>query len=195
MHTDRICALKLVIYSPQSRERAGFDDLRRIHGQTPSCYGQPGGSWAPQVHAALKQWGVNVNIDEALQIGLDGKPFWYGGILNIFNTTYGSKLRPNDDFSNLEDVKTLSRKGYEETASQPGGGIISVYFHPCEFVHREFWDGVNFVRGADPPPSEWKLPPVKTPEESERAFGFSEGFRTVGCPTRSWQCFWPSGKY
>ncbi len=158
------------------RERAGFDDLRRIHGQTPSCYGQPGGSWAPQIHAALKQWGVNVYIDEAPQIGLDGKPFWYGGILNIFNTTYGFQLRPNDDFSNLADVKTLFQKVYKQMAAQPGGGIISVHFHPCEFVHREFWDGVNFAHGADPPPSAWKLPRVKTPEESEKAFGFFEGF-------------------
>jgi hypothetical protein len=158
------------------RERAGFEDLRRIHGQTPSCYGQPGGSWAPQILAALKQWGVNVYIDEAPDIGLDGNPFWYAGILNIFNTTYGFKLRPNDDFSNLEGVKALFQKVYAETAAQPGGGIISVHFHPCEFVHTEFWDGVNFAHGADPPPSEWKLPRTKTPEASEKAFGFFEGF-------------------
>ena len=158
------------------RERAGFDDLHRIHGQIPTCYGQPGGSWAPQILAALRQWGVNVYIDEAPDIGLDGKPFWYAGILNIFNTTYGFKLRPNDDFSNLADVKALFQKVYTETASQTGGGIISVHFHPCEFVHREFWDGVNFAHGSDPPPSDWKLPRVKTPEESEKAFGFFEGF-------------------
>ena len=158
------------------REGGGFDDLRRIHGVTPSCYGQPGGSWAPQIHAALKQWGVNVYLDEAPQIGLDGKPFWYGGILNIFNTTYGFKLRPNDDFSNLADVKTLFQKVYSEMAAQPGGGIISVHFHPCEFVHREFWDAVNFAHGSDPPPSQWKLPRMKTPEESEKAFRFFESF-------------------
>lgn len=157
------------------RERAGFEDLRRIHGQTPSTYGQPGGSWAPQILAALRQWGVNVYVDEAPQIGLNGKPFWYCGILNIFNTTYGFKLRPNDDFSNLAEVKDLFGKVYAEMAAQPGGGIISVHAHPCEFVHKEFWDGVNFAHGADPPPSEWKLPRAKTPEESEKAFGFFEG--------------------
>ncbi len=30
------------------RERAGFDDVKRISGQTPTCYGQPGSSWGPQ---------------------------------------------------------------------------------------------------------------------------------------------------
>ena len=31
------------------------------------------------------------------------------------------------------------------------GGIVSVFYHPCEFVHQEFWDGVNFRGGANPP--------------------------------------------
>ena len=54
------------------------------------------------------------------------------------------------------------------------GGVISIPFHPCEFVHKEFWDAVNFANGANPPPDDWKLPPVKTPEESERAFKYLE---------------------
>jgi len=158
------------------RERPGFEDLRRIFGQAPSCYGQAGGSWAPQSHAALKQWGVKVYLDEAPQIGLEGKPFWYGGILNIFNTTYGFKLRPNDDWSNLTEDEAVFQKAYTEAASEPRGGIISIHFHPCEFVHREFWDAVNFARGADPPSKQWKLPLAKTSEESEKAFKFFEDF-------------------
>ncbi len=55
------------------RERPGFDDVRRILGQTPTCYGQPGSSWAPQSFAALKKWGVKVYLDEGRQVGLDGK--------------------------------------------------------------------------------------------------------------------------
>ncbi len=31
------------------REKSGFDDLRRIFGRTPTCYGQAGGSWAPEM--------------------------------------------------------------------------------------------------------------------------------------------------
>ena len=57
-----------------------------------------------------------------------------------------------------------------EKLRQQGGGTISIYYHPCEFVHREFWDGVNFSRGANPPRSEWKLPPVQTAEEIERNY-------------------------
>lgn len=156
------------------RERAGFDDLRRIFGQTPTCYGQPGSSWAPQSYAALKKWGVKVYLDEGRHVGLNGKPFWYGGLLNIFNTSEGNKLKPDDDWSNLPEAKARFQEFYLRMTTQRGGGIISLYFHPAEFVHREFWDAVNFARGANPPPEEWKLPPMKTPEESEKAFAYFE---------------------
>ncbi len=161
------------------RERPGYDDIRRVFGQPPTCYGQPGESWAPQVFGALKKWGVKVYLDEAPHIGLNGKPFWYGGLLNIFNTTVGPKLRPNNDWSNLPEAKAVFQEFYTRVTSQRGGGVVSIYFHPAEFVHREFWDAVNFAGGANPPREEWKLPPVKSSEESEKAFQFFENLVTT----------------
>src|SRR5262249_21654238 len=35
---------------------------------------------------------------------------------------------------------------------------------------KEFWDGVNFRGGANPPRDEWKLPRQKTPEETRAAY-------------------------
>jgi peptidoglycan/xylan/chitin deacetylase (PgdA/CDA1 family) len=160
------------------RERAGFDDVRRIFGQVPTCYGQPGSSWAPQAYAALKKWGVKVYLDEGEQVGLNGKPFWYGGLLNIFNTSEGRKLQPDEQWSNLADAKARFQESYLRLTSQREGGIVSLYFHPCQFVHREFWDEVNFAHGANPPPEEWKLPAIKTPEESEKAFKYFEDLIT-----------------
>ncbi len=154
------------------RERPGFDDLRRIFGQAPTCYGQPGSSWAPQSFPALKSWGVNVYLDEGEQVGLDGKPFWYGGLLNIFNTREGLKLRPNDDWSNLTEAKKNFQEFYARMTAQRDGGVISLYFHPAEFVHQEFWDAVNFIHGANPPREDWKLPPMKPPEQQERSFNY-----------------------
>ncbi|MFB3922566.1 MAG: polysaccharide deacetylase family protein [Terriglobia bacterium] len=156
------------------RERSGFDDVKRILGQTPTCYGQPGSSWAPQSFAALRKWGVRVYLDEGTQVGMNGKPFWYGGLLNIFNTQEGSKLHPNADWSNIDEARARFQEFYLQMTSRREGGIISLYFHPCEFIHREFWDGVNFARGANPPPEEWKVPPMKSAAESERAFKFYE---------------------
>ena len=106
------------------RERPGFDDLRRIFGKAPTCYGQPGSSWAPQVFGALKEWDVKVYLDEAPHVGLDGKPFWYGGLLNVFNTREGPQLRPNKDWSNLDDAKGKFQSFYTRLMALPGGGIV-----------------------------------------------------------------------
>ena len=48
--------------------------------------------------------------------------------------------------------------------------MISIYYHPCEWVQREFWDAVNFRRGANPPREQWKAPRQRPPAETEAAF-------------------------
>lgn len=156
------------------REKPGFEAVRRVFRQAPTCYGQPGSSWAPQSFAALNNWGVKVYLDEGSQVGLDGQPFWYGGLLNIFNIRDGSKLRPNADWSNRADAQADFHDMHLRLTSRPNGGLVSLYFHPCEFVHREFWDAVNFARGSSPSPDDWKVPPMKSPEESEKAFKYFE---------------------
>src|SRR3989449_9899467 len=100
------------------RERPGYDDLRRIFGQAPTCYGQPGNSWAPQPYGALKNWGVKVYLDEAPHVGLNGKPFWYGGLLNIFNTREGPQLRPAEDWSNLAEAEAKFQSFYLRMTTQ-----------------------------------------------------------------------------
>jgi len=158
------------------RERPGFDDVARLFRKTPVAYGQPGASWAPQAFPALQKWGVRVYLDEGKQVGLRGRPFWYGGLLNIFNTREGEQLRPNANWSNLDMAKARFQDAYLTLTSRKAGGVISVYFHPCEFVEKDFWDAVNFRDGANPPPDQWKSPPVKTPEDTEKAFQYFEDF-------------------
>ncbi len=154
------------------RERPGFDDVARIFRKTPSAYGQPGASWAPQAYPALLKWGVHVYLDDGKQVGLRGAPFWYGGLLNIFNIRGTEQFRPDDNWSNLNMVKTWFQDTYLTLTSRKAGGLLSIYFHPCEFVHQQFWDAVNFSNGANPPPEQWKTPSMKSPEESERAFQY-----------------------
>jgi peptidoglycan/xylan/chitin deacetylase (PgdA/CDA1 family) len=156
------------------RERPGFDDVTHIFRKTPAAYGQPGASWAPQAFPALEKWGVRVYLDEGKHVGLRGRPFWYGGLLNIFNTRDGEQLRPDANWSNLDTAKVRFQDTYTTMSSRKEGGVISIHFHPCEFVQKEFWDAVNFSDGANPPPNEWKLPPMKTPEETEKAFQYLE---------------------
>ena len=157
------------------REGGGAVDVRRIFGvKTLSCYGQPGSSWAPQAIAALKQigvapHGVSCYVDEGDHVGLKGKPFWYADALVIYDMA--------DNWTRMElhdpqAVEPANQKvsAIAERLRTEGGGLISIFYHPCEWVHREFWDGVNFRRGANPPREQWRPPPQRSPEETEAAF-------------------------
>jgi hypothetical protein len=157
------------------REGDGAADVRRILGvPTLACYGQPGSSWGPQTLAALGPIGVAPHgvpcyVDEGSNVGIDGKPFWYCGALNVFH------MGPNYTRMELHDPAAVdpAQKKVSDIAARlqaEGGGIISIYYHPCEWVHEQFWDGVNFARGANPPREQWKPPGQRPAEETDAAF-------------------------
>lgn len=156
------------------REGSGRADVERIFGQAPVCYGQPGSSWAPQTFGGLRRWGMPVYLDAGRHVGLDGKPHYYCGILTLYHLTHTLRtdLKGESDLRAAEDRFQNAR----QTLKAEGGGLVSIYYHPCEFVHKEFWDGVNFRRGANPPRERWVAPPQKTPEESATAWRNLEGY-------------------
>lgn len=153
----------------ERREAPGILDIKRIFGVTPICYGQPGSSWAPQTYPALRHLGIPIYLDEGVQVGLGEQPFWYGGLLNIYNLgTYS--LRP--DLDHEENNPQIYRHLAEiaNHLATNGGGVISTYFHPTEFVTKEFWDAVNFKEGAVRERSQWQRPKARTKADSERCF-------------------------
>ncbi len=158
------------------REGPGAQDVRRIFQvDSLSCYGQPGSSWASQAIAGLKQIGVTAQgipcyVDDGSHIGLKGVPFWYEGALVVYD------MLPNRTRMELHDPAAVNPGKQEVTAiaerlrRDRDGGLISIFYHPCEWVHREFWDGVNFARGKNPPREEWKAPGQLPPEKTDAAF-------------------------
>jgi len=161
------------------REGQGAADVRRIFGvDSLACYGQPGSSWASQAIVALPLIGVKSSagadgvpcyVDSGNHVGMGGRPFWYCGALVVYN------MKPNETRFDLHVPAALEegeRKVTEiaDKLRANGGGLISIFYHPCEWVHQEFWDGVNFKRGANPPRSEWKAPPQRPAAETEAAF-------------------------
>ncbi|MBI5086610.1 MAG: hypothetical protein HZB13_18695 [Acidobacteria bacterium] len=151
------------------REGRGFGDVERLFGVTPSCYGQPGNSWGPQANVMLRRWGVKVYMDDGGQVGFDQQPFWYGGLLYVFN------LGPNTMRASLNDPADLpvARAKFDAAVAslrQRGGGVIQTYYHPTEWAATEFWDGVNFRHGANPERQDWKRPNLRTPESREQAY-------------------------
>ncbi len=157
------------VYEFTTREEIGLEWLEEVFGESASCYGQPGGSWTPQSYAALREWNIPLYLDATSHVNLNNRPFWYCGILNVLEL--GECLLWVNGWTD-DSIREFCRKFDQahEKLTKEGGGVISVFYHPCEFVHETFWDGVNFAKGANPPRTEWKLPPVKSKEEQEQAY-------------------------
>ncbi len=159
------------------REQQGVKDLQRIFGVTPSAYGQPGSAWAPQTYPALRAFGIKIYLDEADHVGIDDQPFYYGGMLNVFKMHSMLVRMPLEGGKSLDEGKAAFTKAADALRAR-GGGTISIYYHPNEWVQTEFWDAVNFSRGANPPRAEWKAPGTRPAAETERAFADFEQFVT-----------------
>src|SRR3954464_9925308 len=117
----------------------GGGGVRGVFGvESVSCYGQPGSSWASQAIVALPRIGVTAEggvpcyVDSGNQIGLGGKPFWYCGALNVFN------MKPNETRFDLHTPGALEKgeaevRGIVERLRGEGGGLVSIFYHPCEW--------------------------------------------------------------
>lgn len=147
----------------ERRERQGFLDVQDICGQFPTSYGQPGASWVPQVFPVLKKWGVPTYVDSHYLLSLNEEAFRYGGILNL--TRLWSTMRLEFDEGGLPEAKEQFDRFCERAGDFQ---LISIFYHPCEFSCTDFWDGVNFRKGANPPREEWKPAPLRTREEMQR---------------------------
>jgi hypothetical protein len=151
------------------REGQGARDVERIFGVKPVAYGQPGSAWAPQAYPALHDMGINMYLDEADHVGIDDQPFYYGGMLNVFKMRSNLARMNLTGGTSLAEGKARFTTAYDALRAK-GGGTISIYYHPNEWVHTEFWDAVNFKRGANPPPDQWKRPGTRPLAETEQAF-------------------------
>jgi hypothetical protein len=157
----------------ERREGPGLQDLRRIFGQIPSCYGQPGSSWGPQSYGAMRKWGMSAYLDSGSHVGVDKKAMYYCGLLTMYDLAH----HPRTGLGSPEDLPkaNLAFKSAHDRLLSEGGGLVSIWYHPCEFVHQRFWDSI-FADGANPPREAWTPPPQKTPEETRLAFENFEGW-------------------
>src|SRR3974377_756543 len=80
---------------------------------------------------------------------------------------------------NVGAENTAAYTRFDEAAARlesSGGGVISIYYHPTEFVTTEFWDAVNFARGANPARDAWVAPRLRTAEDAWRGYGVLRRF-------------------
>src|SRR5215471_7211518 len=105
------------------RERPGYDDVKRIFGQAPSCYGQPGSSWGPQVFGAMRQWGMPVYLDAGSHVRLDDKPYYYGGVFTMYKLAHQIRA----DIHQPSTYKAAEERFLQarEKLLAEGGGVVS----------------------------------------------------------------------
>jgi hypothetical protein len=122
----------------------------------------------------LRKLGIKVYLDTASHVDLGGKPLYYDGLLTLLSLehTIRTSLGGPED---LALGKAKFRASREKVVAE-GGGLVSVYYHPNEFIHKEFWDGVNFKHGANPGREDWKAPALATPDEIRIRFETFQAF-------------------
>jgi hypothetical protein len=145
----------------EATELPGLQSLQKRVSKTARCYGQAGYSWAPQAFPTLRHWGLPVYLDCHDQVRLDGVPFWYGGVLNL--TDIRATMRMELEEGGLDKAIQVFDKHHQ--ARLDDGGFISIFYHPCEFATKEFWDGHNYALGANTPKEQWRIPPLRSGEE------------------------------
>jgi hypothetical protein len=122
----------------------------------------------------MRKWGMPVYLDAGSHINIDDKPCYFCGIFNLYKLahTIRANIHQPSEYKAAEERFLQAR----EKLLAEGGGVVSIVYHPCEFVHNEFWDGANFLHGANPPRENWRLPKTKTAEESKAAYQVFENY-------------------
>ncbi len=147
-------------------EGAGMDELERIFGQRPVNLARHGGSYGPQLVAALGDLNAGYVYSP---ISLPGhNAVWFCNTLNFhgegdygfFDDTYY-----RDDLFNplLEALDSLIPSSIEEI------DVVAFFgCHPSKVRSIQFWD-FNYYQGANPGPDEWQTPELRPLESMETA--------------------------
>ena len=147
-------------------EGAGFDDLERIFGQRPAALARHGGSYGPQLVAALSKLGAAYVYSP---VSLPGhNVVWFCNTLNFHG---------EGDFGSFDDAyhddalfdPMLAALDEKIPAATRGLDVVAFFAnHPSKVRSIEFWD-FNYYKGANPGPEEWKTPELRPLESMETA--------------------------
>ena len=160
-----------------SRENGGVRLLQEVFHKTPSCYGHPGVTWAPQVYPALRRMGIPMYLDETNILNLNDEPYWYCSMLNLNGA--GKNLIYFDYSFEKKDgiVKLKSKfKRIYERLNKSNGGAVSICLHPHTAVNKITWDVVNFALGSNRTKENYERPPAQPAYVTNRAYEHFDEF-------------------
>jgi hypothetical protein len=147
-------------------EKAGIDELERIFGQRPANLSRHGGSYGPQLVAALGQLGAGYVYSP---ISLPGhNAVWFCNTLNFHGE---GDFGFFDDAYYRDDLFDPMLRALDSLIPAQTRDIDMIAFfanHPSKVRSIQFWD-FNYYKGANPGPDEWRTPELRPPETMETA--------------------------
>jgi peptidoglycan/xylan/chitin deacetylase (PgdA/CDA1 family) len=153
------------------QESRGFEELKRIFGKPVTTLGRHGGSYGPQLVAALRELGAGFVYSP---IRLPGhNAVWFCNTLNFYGSYGGfdDAYYRNDLFDPLlKDLEQSFPKDIQDM------DVLTFFAcHPCKIRTIQFWD-FNYYLGANPGPELWKRPELRPAETMMTA---RENFRRL----------------
>jgi hypothetical protein len=149
------------------QEQGGIQAINDVFGMSPSCFGGPGNTWGPAVCEALRKSGVPSFVYAHTEAP-GGGPHRFCGLHAYPNGRGLSDGLYQDTAAAAEQLSELAAG----IAADVAGGLFwqqAFIGHPTRILHEHFWDDPNFVRGANPPRSEWKMAARKSDTDLETA--------------------------
>ena len=146
------------------RESAGFQELEGIFGAPVVMLARHGGSYGPQLIAALGKMNAGY---AGSPVSLPGHVVvWFCNALNF----YGQYDGYDDTYYRDELFAPLFEKLQQELPELAKTTEVLPFFagHPCKIRTEQFWD-LNFYEGRNPGPEEWKTPDMRPLESMETA--------------------------
>lgn len=152
------------------RERPGVDAVRDLV-KAPQYFTQPGGNWVPEAVEALPALGMDCYFTDSFNSYVEDLtgPYWFGPVLHLSFPVVNPRPFGLGLPQNLDEAVSLV-----ESWRDRAGEAFMVMLHPTELVTHEFWDAVNFSRGATDYPL--KPAPVRTAAEQEAALSAFDAY-------------------
>jgi hypothetical protein len=141
------------------QESKGFQELERIFGKPVATLGRHGGSYGPQLVAALAEMGAGFVYSPVRLSGHNAT--WFCNTLNFYGS-YGGF----DDKYYRDDLFDPLLEGLEKRLPRDIENLDVLTFfacHPCKIRTVQFWD-LNYYYGANPGPELWKMPQLRPAE-------------------------------
>ncbi len=146
------------------QESAGFQELERIFGTPVVTLARHGGSYGPQLIAALGKMKAGY---AGSPVSLPGRSVvWFCNALNF----YGQYDGYDDTYYRDDLFEPLFQKLQDELPELARTTEVLPFFagHPCKIRTKQFWD-LNFYEGRNPGPEEWRTPDMRPLESMATA--------------------------